>query len=101
MKDLKSGEVYDLIIAGKGYKGVYLGQKNVRGKFALDHIILVNCLFRKRKLNYALFRFKDFRFEDNRLYLGNNYSITVPRHQQPFYDSLLETKLKKDYVRIW
>jgi len=92
MKDLEYGKVYDLRIADKIYQGIYLGQKNVTGKFSLNHIIFVNYTYRLKK--GALFRFKDFRFENNKLIMVQGYRTYIPKNQRFFYENLLETKLK-------
>lgn len=87
---LKYGEIYDLIISTKNYKGIYLGEKITRGKSGLTDIILTTkptMLY-----NYSLFRFKKFRFEDNKLIMGGCYNINIPERQRFFYEELLKEK---------
>jgi hypothetical protein len=98
---LKYGEVYDLFRGKKEYKGVYLGQKNIRGKHSLSNLILVNYLFRQEKENFCIFGFKDFKFENNKLHLGPSYRIPISENQKAFYENLLETKLKKDFIKVF
>jgi len=99
---LEYEKVYDIAIGNKEYKGVYVGQKNARGKSLLDYLVIVNYLNKSKEKNYRLLSFKDFEFKDNKLHiLGRPSNISIPINQEPFYDSLLEEKLKKDYIRVF
>jgi len=99
--ELEYGQVYDLFIRKREYKGIYIGQKKVHGKYSFNHFILVNYLLRQKKENFCIFRFKNFRFENNKLYLESNYRTPISENQKPFYENLLETKLKKDFIKVF
>jgi hypothetical protein len=99
---LEYEKVYDIIIRNRGYKGVYIGQKNARGKNFMDYLVIVNYLNKSKKKNYRLLSFKDFEFKDNKLHvIGRPSNIFIPINQESFYDGLLEEKLKKDYIRVF
>ena len=76
--DLEYFKVYDLNIAGKYYKGVYIGQKNTKRKFSFNYFILVNYFLRRKKENFCIFRFKDFRFKDNKMIMRDCYRVEIP-----------------------
>jgi hypothetical protein len=99
---LEYEKAYDIIIGNREYKGVYVGQKNTRGKNYMDYLIIANYLHRSKNKNYRLLSFKDFEFKENKLHvLGRPHNIPIPINQEPFYDGLLEEKLKKDYIRVF
>jgi hypothetical protein len=86
-------KVYDLIIAGEEYKGIYLGKKRLKGKLSHNQVMLTNkptMLY-----NYSLFRFNKFKFKEDKIVISYYSQINIPGNQRFFYQNLLETKLKE------
>jgi len=87
---LKYGEVYNLIIKGGEYKGIYLGRRNPKSKFKTTNLILVNK--RRPTYSFSLMGFKDYRFDEkNNLILKNpSYIFPFNKEEHSYLEKLLQ-----------
>lgn len=86
--DLKYGEVYNLKIKDKDYKGIYLGSRAPRTRLKSKHAILINkpgsilC-------NYCLRGFNNYSFDkDNKLILKLSFSLFPYKNEISYLEEL-------------
>lgn len=78
MPKLNYGQVYEFNISGKGYKGIYLGEKISENRFWKNNVaVLNNPSFNEKKnvidRNFSVISFKKYAFRE----LYNDYLIEV------------------------
>lgn len=89
--DLKYGEIYDLNINGKKYKGIYLGRTVPRKRLKLNYVFILNKGVEDLvNFPYCIIRFKKYNFKDNNLIPEKINCIIPPGNEREYLEKLLE-----------